>query len=117
MNGEQGHVGWHGENKCHSDGPADYAYDKSNDHSHLITPDGSFLVPTDELHSIEPLGEGSHEVGVVVEMWFLGEEKFLKCFVFAHNISLALSLSRPRESCFFTASSEVSVMVAISLIS
>jgi hypothetical protein len=40
----------------------------------------------DEFHRIQPLGEACHEFGIVVEMWCLGEEDFLKCFVFCHNM-------------------------------
>ena len=69
----------------------------------------------DVLHGIEALGEGGHEVVAVGEVWLPGEEKFLKGFVFVHSFSFSFSLSRPRESCFFTASSEVAVMEAISL--
>ena len=117
VDGEQGHVGRHGEYKGQGNGSADDANDEGGDHCHLVATEGGLLVLADVLHSIEPAGECCHEAGLVVEMWFLGEEQFLECFVFVHSFSLAFSLSRPRESCFFTASSEASVMAATSLMS
>ena len=71
----------------------------------------------DVLDGIQSLGDSGHECIVVIEVGLLGEEKFLKCFILCHNFSNSFNLSRPRESCFFTASSEVSVITEISLMS
>ena len=67
------------------------------------------------LNCVEPLRQLCHELGSVVERRLLSEEKLLQCFIFCHSFNLSLSLSRPRESCCFTASCEVSVIAAISL--
>ena len=116
IKGEEGNIGRHRKHKSDGDSTADDTHDKCCDRSHLIAADGGFLMLLDIFHSIQTLGEDGHEVGTVFEMWRLCEEEFLKDFIFCHNRSFSFSLSRPRESCFLTASSEVSVMEAISLI-
>ena len=102
-------------NEDHSDGSADDTDNKGGNHRHLVAANSGLLMLMNVLDGIQSLGETGHEYVMVIEVGLLGEEKFLKCFVLCHNFSISFSLSRPRESCFFTASSEVSVMAEISL--
>ena len=116
VEGEKGDIGWCREDKHNGGNAADYAYDEGCNHCHPVAAKGCLLILSDVFHSIEALGKTGHELGLVVEMWCLGEEKLLQSFIFHHSFSFSFSLSRPRESCFLTASSLVSVIMAISLI-
>ena len=78
--------------------------------------DAGFFVLLQILHCVEALLEFPDECVAVVEGGSGCEEEFLKCFIFHHTFKMVLRLSLPRESCFFTASSELLVMPAISFI-
>ena len=112
---EERNLGRRGKKEDHADSTTDDACHKGDHHRHLVATECCFLILFDVLHSIETFGERCHECIIVVEMGLLSEEKFLKGFIFVHIFSLSFSLLRPRESCCLTASSEDSVMVAISL--
>ena len=102
-------------NKCQHDTSDDYPHGKSNHHGVFVETKVCLLILAKIFYGIEFLGQACHKLILVVKLRTLGEEEFLKCFVFHHNFNLVFSLSRPRESCFFTASSLVSVIWEISL--
>ena len=75
-----------------------------------------FLPLLDEFHRIQFVVEAVHEIGLVIEFWREVVEELGQGVVFFrhHLFIFCFRWSRPRESCFFTASSLQSTMRAIS---
>ena len=85
LEGEERFIGRCGQQITNGDASADDAHNERYHHRHLVAADGCLLMLFEILHSIETFRQCSHEVGTVVEMWFLCEEQFLKFFIFFHN--------------------------------
>ena len=76
-----------------------------------------FLSLPDELHRIQFALKAVHEVIFVLEVRGVVVEQLGQSVVFFHHLFMfCFKWSRPRESCFFTASSLQSTMRAISFI-
>ena len=76
-----------------------------------------FLSLPDELHRIQFALKAVHEVITVLEVRGIAVEQLGQSVVFFHHLFMfCFKWSRPRESCFFTASSLQSTMRAISFI-
>ena len=106
LEGEKRHLGGHGKHVDDGDDATDDAHDKGRHQRHLVAANRGRLMLFDVLDGIQTLVERGHKSLAIVEMRFLGEEKILYGFVFVHSFSFSFSWSRPRESCFFTASSD-----------
>ena len=68
----------------------------------------------DEFDQVKAMIQCVQECVIVSKWHFDGVKKILYVFVRCHRLSRDLSLSRPRESCFLTASSVLLEIVAIS---